>query len=169
MFTAARIPAHARLLLGMAMMIASAPPATAASWRAYHNDRFGATADVPTNWKPLPPPSNGDGLVFESPDGRATITVSGILATGSVEDEIAERLSPGDSEKVTYSKANASTVVTSGFKGDTIFYRRSIAGCRGTLWNSVSINYPAAQKALYDGIVLRASASLRNGRGWMCR
>lgn len=150
------------------LVAAISTQSSAGSWRSYHNDRFGATANVPAGWIPQPPPENGDGLIFQSPDGRATITVSGILATGAAMEEVAERLTTGQGEKITYSATKRGAVVLSGLRGDTVFYRRSIASCHETIWNSIAIEYPSADKLLYDAVVRRVSISLRNGRGWMC-
>jgi serine/threonine-protein kinase len=144
--------------------------AQAATWRTYHNPRFGTTAELPADWVPQPPPENGDGLIFVSPDKRAEIAVSGILNIDAIAKEIASRAEPNEDERVTYSKIGPSSVVVSGFKGeDRIFYRRSVTSCRNQIWNSVSIEYPASEKLTFDPIVQRVSASLRAGSGWMCR
>ena len=137
--------------------------ASAEQWRHYKNVRFGASADIPAGWKALPPPENGDGQVFESPDGQATITVSGIFGTESVAEEIALRAKPNSGEAVTYKAVGATSVVVSGTKGDAIFYRRSLASCGNEIWNDLSIEYPAARKADYDAIVRHVSGSLRGG------
>jgi serine/threonine-protein kinase len=146
------------------------PVAHAATWRTYHNPRFGTTADVPAEWIPQPPPENGDGLIFLSPDHRAQIAISGILNMGTIAEEIASRAEPNEGESVTYTKVGASSVVVSGLKGkDRIFYRRSMLSCRTQIWNSLSIEYPASEKLTFDRVVQRASSSLRGGSGWMCR
>ena len=46
-------------------------------WRTYVNSKFGTTAELPLRWRMEPPPVNGDGRAFTSPDGRARISISG--------------------------------------------------------------------------------------------
>lgn len=141
--------------------------AQAGLWQTYVNDRFGATADVPANWKAGEPPANNDGQAFTSPDGRASITVSGIL---NVDDTVAEafasREEAFDGETITYKHRDKHSVIVSGTKGDRIFYRKSILACRDQVWDSVSIEYPAAQKQAFDSIVSRVAGSLKAGRSW---
>jgi len=52
----------------------------AEAWRTYFNSRFGTTAQVPLNWHMEPPPVNGDGRRFTSPNGRAEISIYGSFA-----------------------------------------------------------------------------------------
>ena len=138
--------------------------ALAASWRSYHNERFGTTADVPADWHAGEPPANGDGLVFTSPDGDATITVFGSL---NISDTIAEAFSvyeaPNDGETITYHHRDKRAVVVSGTHGDRIFYRKSILSCGDMVWNSVSIEYPVADKKAYDALVTHVAHSLKAG------
>ena len=66
-----------RFAVALAIGLAIAAPASAGEWRTYTNERFGTTADVPAGWRENPPPANGDGLSFTSPDGAATVAVYG--------------------------------------------------------------------------------------------
>lgn len=151
-------------LASIAINIAAS--AGAETWRSYHNTRFGTTAEVPAIWKMGPPPENNDGRAFSSPDGRATIIISGIFHVLPHEEEVAIHLKPGEGETITYTKQGSNWIVVSGIRGDMIFYRKSILSCRDTIWNDVSIEYPAAEKGKYDPLVARVAASLREGRGY---
>jgi hypothetical protein len=46
----------------LALVLALAVPAAAhaVSWRTYANERFGTTADVPSDWQPGEAPANGE-------------------------------------------------------------------------------------------------------------
>jgi serine/threonine-protein kinase len=150
------------IICGLAAFASLAVAAT--SWRYYANDRFGVSAEVPANWREEPPPANDDGRIFDSPDGKAQIIVNG----GFVMEESAalalETLAkPRGGERVTYTKRGALSVTLSGLSGDNIFYRRTILTCSGKVWNNLEINYPASEKAAYDGIVAHAAASLHGG------
>ncbi len=155
-------------------LIACAAAATAApQYRTYANARFGTAADVPADWKADPPPENGDGLRFWSPDQHASITVAGSLNIyDSVEEAMKSYEKPGDGETVTYRHREARTLVVSGTRGDTIFYNKHVLSCADQIWNSVYIEYPAVEKEAYDAIVTHVAKSLRPGRsGWVrgCR
>ena len=141
-----------------------ADAALAQSYRTYVNARFGARADVPANWRADRPPENGDGQRFISPDGKASITVSGIFhVEDTIKEAIDSRARP-DGVAVTYVKRDSRGVVASGLKGDQIIYTRSILTCRDTIWNTVWIEYPSAEKQKYDALVSRVAGSLRGGR-----
>ncbi|MBG0811603.1 hypothetical protein IY145_19825 [Methylosinus sp. H3A] len=136
----------------------------AEGWRSYHNPRFGTTADVPKDWSMGAAPENDDGRVFTSPDKRSVIIVYGGFRTFQKEQEIADRLAPGEGETITYKRRSKDWVAVSGTKGDRIFYRKSLLSCRGAVWNNVSIEYPASEKKKFDALVTRVSHSLRPGR-----
>jgi len=163
-----------RTLAFALLIVAFAAPVRAESFRLYANPRFGATAEVPSDWKPDPPPENGDGLIFRSPDGAASLAVYGIL--NNIEDSVSaamnEEEKPREGETITYHQRGARTIVVSGFIGDKIFYRKSILVCRDQIWNHLSMVYPTARKSEYDSIVATASKSLRfSGVSWIpnCR
>ncbi len=153
-----------RPILGAALLALVVNAAHAQSLRSYSNARFGTTAATPSDWKMQPPPGNDDGRVFMSPDGEASITISGILMISSFAQEVDERLQPAADESITYKVANRNVVVVSGFRGDRIFYRKSLLGCG--VANDLAIEYPAAKKARYDALVGQVAASLRPGQGY---
>jgi hypothetical protein len=147
------------LALLAAVFVASA---RAETFRTYANDRFGATAEYPSDWRSDPPPENGDGLVFRSPDGQATITISGILNIADTPDEAMRDEEKADaSQTVTFRQHGRRSVVVSGTQGDKIFYRKSILVCRDQIWNHVHLEYPAARKTEYDALVAKVAGSLR--------
>jgi len=151
-------------LLGATILLATG--ALADGWRSYHNDRFGTTADIPAAWKMQPPPENDDGRIFVSPDGRAEIVVNGSYAGVVEPDELGYRLEPSEGETIAYKQRKGDWAVVSGTKGDRIFCRKTRLSCRGTIANSLSIEYPASEKSRYDSIVTHVEASLKPGDGW---
>jgi serine/threonine-protein kinase len=155
-------------ILCAAIAAYAALPACADSWRSYHNTRFGATAAVPADWTMGPPPENDDGRVFISPDKRAQITISGIRALDSVQEEMAGQAKPFDGETISYLKRGNGWLVASGTKGEEIFYRKSILTCHNTILNHIYILYPKSDKAKYDKLVAHVSASLHAGGGVEC-
>jgi hypothetical protein len=160
-----------RTPLAAIALVSFAAAATAApQYRTYVNERFGTTADVPADWKADPPPENGDGLRFRSPDRRASLTVYGSLnVADTVEDAMRNFETPDKDETITYRHRERRAVVVSGIRGDTIFYSKHVLSCRDQIWNSVHIEYPAAEKTAYDALVTRVSRSLRSGPSWQVR
>jgi serine/threonine-protein kinase len=157
---------HGPLVVAITFLVASAcAPASAQQYRTYSNARFGTTAEVPADWKPDPPPANGDGLIFRSPDRRASVTVSGSLHVwNSIDEAMKIYEQPHDGETVTYRHREPRALVVSGTRGDVIFYAKHILSCGDQVWNSVHIEYPARNKAAYDALVTRVARSLRPGR-----
>jgi hypothetical protein len=144
--------------------------ASAQGWTTYHNARFGVTADVPASWKSDPPPENGDGLIFNSPDGAAHLTVSGSLNSDPVAEAMAFYEESGKDRTVTYKHRESRAITLSGTKGDMIFYERHILSCGDQIWNSVYLEYPAASKKDFDPLVTHISHSLRPGvSGWVTK
>ncbi len=111
------------------------------------------------------PPDNNDGRSFTSPDKRAKIVIAGIRGDVLNED-IELRANPNDGEIVTYEKRGPRWIVVSGIKGKMIFYRKSILTCGDSIWNDLSIEYPATEKEKYDMLVKHVSASLLGGPGY---
>src|SRR5262249_25445069 len=88
---------------GAIALLAFAAATAAPQYRTYANERFGTTADVPADWKADPPPENGDGLRFRSPDQRALLIVSGMLNIyDTVEEALKASEEPDEGEKITY-------------------------------------------------------------------
>jgi len=141
--------------------------ARAESWRTYFNDRFGTTADVPFDWRPGPPPANGDGLAFTSPDGQASIAVYGSLHNwDTIEQAVAIFEKPREGETITYKHREPRSIVISGTRGDRIYYAKSMLSCRDNVWNSVRIEYPAARKETFVRLVKHVAGSLRSGHSY---
>jgi hypothetical protein len=141
-------------------------PASAASWRLYHNTRFGATGEVPTTWRMQPAPMNNDGRAFLSPDGKARITISGIFSTRPHAEEIADRVKPDDGETMTKTTSDGEHVRVEGVKGRASFVRVSILSCAGMIWNDLDITYPTDAAASYSATIAHAVSSFHPGRGY---
>jgi serine/threonine-protein kinase len=157
-------------LAAIALLAFAAAATAAPKYRTYVNERFGTTADVPADWKADPPPENNDGLRFHSPDERASLTVyGGLNSSDSVEDAMRDYETPGKDETITYRHRERRAVVVSGIRGDTIFYSRHVLSCGDQIWNSIHLEYPAAEKDAYDALVTHVSRSLRPGRSAQVR
>jgi hypothetical protein len=157
-------PARA-LRLSVFIFVAIGFSAHAEAWKNYQNARFGTKAQIPAGWTALPEPENGDGIVLESPDKRASITISGGYNEPPTVAALEDSSEPAKGATVTYKKRGPGWLVISGTKGDLIFYQKYLLSCGNEILNSLSLEYPATDKASYDTIVKHASDSLRGARG----
>jgi hypothetical protein len=148
---------------------ASFPADAEETYRTYHNDRFGVSADVPRDWRAGRPPDNGDGLKFTSPDGAATLIVSGSYRMA---DTVAEALNSeqaaDEGETITYQTRGPRMAVISGMRGQTVFYRKVVVSCKDEVMNHVSIEYPLARKQQFDALVSHIATSLHGIEAGPC-
>ena len=102
------------------------------------------------------------------PRERATITVSEIPldVDSSAAQAIPDEQQGGDGETVTYRSKSARQAVISGTRGDMIFYRKLIISCKDQILNHLEIEYPAAHKQAFDGLVAHVAGSLHSGPSW---
>ena len=155
-----------QFLILAALLASTAAQAQTAQWRAYHNTRFGVTADYPAGWTMGPEPENNDGRVFTSPDGQARVTIYGHFVLDGRDAELAESEKGRAGEAVTYRLRKGHWIALSGTRGGAIFYRKALISCHDTVSNNVEIEYPAAEKEKYDALVAHVAASLRPGPGY---
>ncbi|MDX0567209.1 hypothetical protein GOD83_24550 [Sinorhizobium medicae] len=141
----------------------SATIADAADFRPYGNGRFGYLVDLPSDFKTVLIPENGDGIGLESADGSAKLSVWGnYLTEGGFSQESARRRKfvEDDGWKFTYEKRGASWASFSGTRRDHIIYMRQIALCDDAMGN-FTIEYPAAQQKRFGPLIERMVKSLR--------
>ncbi len=159
--------------IALSIISALASAAVAADWQSYVNERFGAAADVPADYKAGEAPVNDDGLSFTSPEGDAKISIWGAFATVNEESftDYAKRLVSYDRDdgwNVSYSAGKDDWFAFSGSKADRIFYEKIIQACNGEIANHVRLEYPVARKSEFDPIVTHVTKSLRSEKGWQC-
>jgi serine/threonine-protein kinase len=161
------LQAAAFALAGVAA--ATSPVHAQDAYRTYHNDRFGVSADVPRDWRAGRSPDNGDGLKFTSPDGTATIIVSGgYRIADSVAEALNSEQAAAEGETITYQTRAPRMAVVSGMRGETIFYRKVVLSCKDQVMNRVSIEYPLARKQQFDALVSHLAASLHGVEAGPC-
>ncbi len=155
-----------RIFLSAVCLVALSQAALAESgWTSYHNARFGTNADDPAGWKAGPPPENNDGLVFTSPDEKASLTISGSLnVDDNLDDAFKLYETPNQGETITYKRRIGLAITVSGTHGGNIFYAKHLLSCHNQIWNSIYLEYPAAQKADFDAIAAHVAKSLKGGR-----
>lgn len=117
---------------------------------------------VPRDWTLLAPEPQSSGRRYVSPAGDAWLWFFAVPADREAAvDANTDRVAPAPPERVTYAARGGDWVVSSGYKGDRIFYRRAMLACNGTKWRHIEFEYPASEKRLLDNFVTRTSFALR--------
>jgi hypothetical protein len=117
---------------------------------------------VPNSWTLLPPDPQSYGRRFVSPTGDAWLWFFAVpVNREAAVDANADQFAPPPTEQVTYERRGSDWVVSSGYRGDRIFYRRAMLACRGTKWRHIELEYPASEKRYFDNFVTRTSFALR--------
>jgi hypothetical protein len=109
---------------------------------------------VPNDWTLLPRAPDSLGRRFVSPSGDAWLWYFAVPAN-------AQGGPPTSQGRVTYQARGGDWIVTSGYRGNRIFYRRAMLACNNTKWRQIEFEYPASEKRLFDSFVTRTSLSLR--------
>jgi len=91
-----------------------------------------------------------------SPDGTGSFSA---YITPVAQEPIAQHMKNvafADGEQITHLRAESTWIEVSGFKGDRIFYRKSLLACGGTSWHEVAFEYPAEAQST-NGFVDRVA------------
>jgi hypothetical protein len=146
--------------VGAVALVSSCAAATAepANWRRYVVPETGASTDIPLGvfTEEGGKPETGYGARFLTTDHRANLTVQSMSNEGlSPARFLAKQHPPSD---IVYKKVSDRFFVVSSFRNGKIWYNR--CNFAGAYANCVLINYPAAEKRQWDGIVTRISNRL---------
>jgi hypothetical protein len=157
------------VVIAMTFVQASAwVAADAQTWRTYHNERYGTTIEYPDFFAPQPPPTDGDGLEFKSPDGADFSVFASYNALdfdlAGLKDFILKNLKPG--EIIGYQAQGNNWFVISGTDAGDVVYERHLLSHRGQITEGFVMSYPSSLKQTYDPIVTRMSRSFRAGSGY---
>ena len=136
----------------------------------YGNPRFGFFIDVPAAFTVADPePENGDGQSFHTEDGTAMLSASGgwiVEADFAAQVALYKKLEREDGWTISYESAvGKSSASYTGTKAKRIFYRHIITSCQGQAHASYWLEYRAAEKAKYDGLIKTLNSSLHSGKG----
>jgi hypothetical protein len=145
----------ALIVLAVSCVAAAAQPA---NWRRYVVPETGASTDIPLGifTGDGGKPDSGYGGRFMTADGRANLTVQSVSSEGlSPARFLAKKHPPSD---IVYKRVTDRFFVVSSFRNNKIWYNR--CNFAGAYANCVLINYPAAEKRQWDGIVTRISNRL---------
>ena len=137
----------------------------------HHHEHFATSADegewLPPGWQQQPTDPNWQGKRFVSPDGTASFSA---YITPVAQEPIADHMKTvafADGEQITRLGGGRSWIEVAGFKGDRIFYRKSVLACGGTSWHEVTLEYPAEAKGM-NAFVDRVAKGAEMGKDKGC-
>jgi hypothetical protein len=144
------------LMVSYLLAIPAEAAAQSLGWQKYLVPETGANIDLPmtTFSKDAGLPESGYGRRFLTADGRANLTIQSVLnkANDSPAAFLAKMRPPSD---IVYRRVTPNFFVVSSFRKDKIWY--DSCDFAGRFMNCVLINYPAAEKRQWDGVVTRIS------------
>jgi hypothetical protein len=148
------------LVIGLGLALSPmAGAAQPVSWVRYQVPETGAAVDIPTSIfsEQAGKPDGGYGRRFLTSDRRADLTVQSVPNDAGFSPAVylARKNPPRD---IVYRKVTPRFFVVSSFRQGKIWYDR--CNFAGRFINCVLINYPAAEKRQWDGVVTRISNTL---------
>lgn len=153
-----------RLCVAVAMsLLPGLAAAQSPTWRTYAVAETGAKLDVPVTIfsEDAGKPDEGYGRRFLTSDGRANLTLQSIpnAANDSPAVFLAKKNPPSD---IVYKRVTPGFFVVSSIRNGKIWYNRCNRAAR--YMQCILINYPAAEKRQWDGVVTRISNSLASSQ-----
>ena len=153
-----------RMTIMIACLAAGCASASAETlgWQKYSVPETAATVDLPTGLfsKDAGPPDQGKGRRFMTDDRRATLAVQSLdnVDHDTPAAYLAKKHPPSN---IVYKHVTDNFFVVSSFRNDLIWYDR--CNFAGRFISCVLVNYPAAEKRQWDGVITRISHSLSAG------
>ena len=148
-----------KIFLTVCLLANTASSAQPASWQKYPVPETRATVDLPTAIfsRDVGPTDQGSGRRFMTADRRATLAVQSIENVGHDTPAafLAKKHPPSN---IVYKRVTPSFFVVSSFRNNLIWYDR--CNFAGRFINCVMVNYPAAEKRQWDGVITRISRTL---------
>lgn len=134
---------------------------SSAEYLSYTNSRYGYSIQYPGNMTVISESDNGDGAVFESADGTASLVVSGL---NNVNDETPESVYNKElsyfSKEPEYKQLMKDSFVISWVENGNIIYKCCVVG-NGSM-NTFILKYPADQKAEYERVTEKVYSSFKS-------
>ena len=140
---------------------ASAAPVAIAGLAGYCNDRFQFCVKYPTRLRADPPPINGDGQSWSSPDGAVQMSASGTYLGDQTLDTLWKDSTAPDKDKTFTLKTRsaASFIVSYSTASDAkIHYEKTIVSRDALI--ELSVEYPAARHAEIEPLLNALQKSL---------
>ena len=128
-------------------------------YEEYTNDRFGFAIQYPSTFMTKLLPDNGDGIILESPDKSAELTVSGINNVLNETPESTYNDLLKEHSNASYKMQEDDWMVVSWIEGDNIVYEKKVVGSGSS--NTIIIKYPSNQKEYYSAIIAHLNSTFK--------
>ena len=128
------------------------------SWTRYRNARYGTAIDYMEFFEPDPPPENGDGQAFTSPEATFRVFGRYNLDSETPQSYLAQLRADGAHPNVSLELVRGNRLTLSGVRGAAIYYESYIFSKRGVI-HSFMLEYPSKHKSDYDAMVRRMARS----------
>jgi hypothetical protein len=140
--------------------------AKAHAWAAFRNARFGFSLAYPTDLFVDGPSRTGEGTVFRTRDGRASLTISAVISASTLAAHRRSLMEGAYRGAVfDYTPQRAYWFVLSGTLADSIFYQRVTVSCDRRAVHAWKLVYPVAERDLFDAIVEEIHRRYAHGNG----
>lgn len=146
-----------RLALFATLLAAPAAAQADPGWQRFADPETGLSVDIPVGVFTREAASAPHARKIETSDGRANLTIQTVPNERHL-SPAAFLASKSPPPGIVYRRVTSRFFAVSSFKNDKIFYNR--CNFSGPFARCVLINYPAREKARWDGIVTRISRSL---------
>jgi hypothetical protein len=161
-----------RAFLLAILLLLIAGPALAQDWGRYGNARFGYAIDVPPEFVGEGESQSGDGQVFRSESGTASLHVwGGHILEGSFEAAMQAAIDYAgeDGWRLGEQIVTPSWASYSGTRNALMLHSRVIALCGGSQFAAFALEYPERELRRMDAVLERLVASLAaTGTGYDC-
>lgn len=136
---------------------------------SYCNARFSFCIEYPSTFIRLPPPENGDGLIFQSVDKKTEIRAFGSLAVEDF-DKLSQEYALATSDiKVTYKKNSKNWFIIAGITDQgKVLYRKTckrkvdyMGQPSTSVFQTLMIEYPKSQEEFYKNYCEKIVESLK--------
>lgn len=132
----------------------------------YTNARFGFSDVIPEGFIANRPPEDGDGLSWHSPDGTATLTITGGNNTNSLDANadvtaLRHHYDQLDAPGTEIISQGGGVVVVDGAVRGTAFYQRDLV--RRQVIYTITWSYPASAETMYQRLVESTVRNFRPG------
>ena len=152
-----------RPFLLAALLLLFFGPALAQDWERYENARFGYAIDIPADFGGEGESQSGDGQVFRSETGTASLHVwGGHVLEGKFEDAMQAAIdyASEDGWRLGEQVVTPSWASYSGTRNGLMLHAHVIALCGGSQFAAFALEYPERQLREMDGVAERLTASL---------
>ncbi|HEV7277315.1 MAG TPA: hypothetical protein VGN80_13600 [Devosiaceae bacterium] len=161
-----------RFLLVLLSCLLVAPALAATHSETYENSRFGYVIGVPAGFLGEGESQSGDGQVFRSESGTASLHVwGGHILDGSFEDAMQAAIdyASEDGWRLGEQIVTPSWASYAGTRNGLMLHARVIALCGGSQFAAFALEYPERDLRSMDAVAERLAASLAaTGTGYEC-